>query len=138
MNSYSVDLRQRAVSAYERGEGSYAKIAERYEVCEDTLRDWCHRHRKGSLAPLPHNGGPQSILSDEDRDHIVKTALDRNDATLTELSDDLFAQRGVRVGKTTVGNVLQERDITRKKRPGTRPSVKRRNGKPNEKPTNKK
>jgi len=138
MNPYSDDLRRRAVTAYERGEGSYAQIAERYEVCEATLRDWCRRHRQGSHAPLPHSGGPQPILSDEDRDHIVRTALDRNDATLTELGDDLFLQRGVRVGKTTIGNVLRERKITRKKRPGTRPSAKHRNGKPNEKPTNKK
>jgi|HubBroStandDraft_1064217.scaffolds.fasta_scaffold242084_1 transposase len=138
MNPYSVDLRQRAVSAYERGEGSYVDIARRYEVCADTLRDWCSRYRKGSLAPLPHSGGDRSILTDEDRDHIVKTAMDRNDATLAELGDDLAAQRGVRVTEKTIGVVLQERKITRKKRPVTQPSAKPRNGKPSEKPTNKK
>jgi transposase len=138
MNPYSVDLRQRAVSAYERGEGSMPQIAERYEVCEATLRDWCRRHRADSLAPLPHSGGDRSILTDEDRDHIVKTALARNDATLTELGDDLAAQRGVRVTEKTIGVVLKERKITRKKRLATQPSAKRRNGKPSEKHTNKK
>ena len=138
MNPYSDDLRRRAVMAYERGEGSYAQIAQRYEVCEATLRDWRRRHRQGSLVPLPHSGGPQPILSDKDRDHIVRTALDRNDATLTELGDDLFLQRGVRVSKSTICNILQERKITRKKRPGTRRSATRRNGKLSEKPTNKK
>jgi transposase len=138
MNPYSSDLRLRAVTAYERGEGSFIQIARRYEVCEDTLRDWCRRHRTGSLVPLPHSGGPQPILSDEDRDHIVRTALDRNDATLAELGDDLCLQRGVRVSKSTIGNVLQERGITRKKRPGAQPNAKRRNGTPSEKPTNKK
>ena len=139
MNPYSNDLRLRAVMAYDRREGSLAEIARRYEVCMDTLSDWCRRYRKtGSVAPLPHTGGSDAILNDEDRDHIVRSALDRNDATLADLSDDLFAQRGVRVGTTAIGNVLQKRKITRKKRHGMRPSVKRRNGKPNEKRTSEK
>lgn len=138
MNPYSVDLRQRAVSAYERGEGSIPQIAGRYEVCEATLRDWCRRHRGGSLAPLAHSGGDRSILTDEDREHIVKTALDQNDATLAELGDDLAAQRGVRVSDKTIGVVLKKHDVTRKKRRGTQPSARRRNGKPSEKHTKKK
>jgi transposase len=138
MNPYSVDLRQRAVTAYERGEGSYVEIARRYDVCADSLRDWCRRYRAGSLAPLPHSGGDRSILTDEDRDHIVKMALDRNDATLAELGDDLAAQRGVRVTEKTICVVLKERDVTRKKRRGTQPSARRRNGKPSEKSTKKK
>lgn len=126
--------------AYERGEGSLAEIAGRYEVSAETLGDWCRRHRKtGSVTPLTHTGGSgRAILNDEDRDHIVQSALDRNDATLEDLSNDLFAQRGVRVGTTAISNLLQKRKITRKKRRGTRPSAKRLSGKPNEKRTNEK
>lgn len=140
MQSYSNDLRLRAVMAYERGEGSLADIARRYEINKDTLCDWCRRYRKsGSVAPLPHGGGATPILDKEDRKYVVQAVLDRNDATLAELIDELFAKRGVRVGTTTISNILLQDGLTRKKRRcGQQPSVKRRNGKPNGTPTSEK
>jgi transposase len=139
MIPYSDDLRSRAIRAYERREGSMAQIAARYEISIDTFCDWWRRYSEtGSYLPLPHSGGSKPILSDEDRDHILQTALECNDATLEDLRDDLFAQRGVYVSTSTVSNVLQDGEITRKKRHGTRPSAKRWDGKPSATPTNKK
>lgn len=136
---YSNDLRSRAISAYERGEGSMPEIAARYQISEKTFRDWWKRYReRGSYLPLPHSGGSNPILCDEDRDHILQTALEHNDATIEDLRDDLFAQREICVGASTVSNVLQDCEITRKKRHGMQPNAKRRNGKPSEKPTKKK
>ena len=139
MMPYSNDLRYRAISAYERGEGSMPEIAARYEISEGTFRDWWRRYRKtGSYLPLPHSGGSKPNLTDADRDHILQTALEHNDATLENLRDDLYARREVCVGTSTVSKVLQDCEITRKKRRGTRPSAKRRSGKPSATPTNKK
>lgn len=136
---YSDDLRSRAIRAYERREGSMAQIAARYEISIDTFCDWWRRYSKtGSYLPLPHSGGSKPILSDEDRDHILQTALECNDATLEDLRDDLFARHEVCVSTSTVSNVLQDSEITRKKRRGARSSAKRRNGRPNATPTNKK
>ncbi len=116
MNPYSYDLRLRAVMAYERREGSLAEIARRYEVCENTLSDWCRRYRKtGSIVPLPHSGGSRAILSEEEREHIRRFALNHNDATLEAIRDNLAAQRHVLIGTSTISNVLQEDGITRKK-----------------------
>jgi len=136
---YSNDLRSRAISAYERGEGTMPEIAARYEISEATFRNWWRRFRKtGSYRPLPHSGGSKPILCGEDRDHILQTALERNDATLEDLREDLLAQRQVCVGTSTVSKILQDGEITRKKRHGVQPSAKRRSGKPDARPTNKK
>lgn len=139
MNPYSNDLRLRAVQAYERGEGSLLDLARRYEISKDTLRTWCRRYRKNAtVTPLPHRGGSKSILNDEDRRHVIQSVAERNDATLEELSDDLFVQRGVRVGRTTISNIVLQHDLTLKKRRCVQPSAKCRNGKPSGKHTSKK
>lgn len=136
MNPYSHDLRLRAVMAYERREGSLAELARRYEVNEDTLRGWCRRYRQtGSIAPLPHSGGSKATFKTEDRQYVLQRVAERNDATLAELSEELAVQRGVRVGTTTIGNLLREQDITRKKRPYEQPNAKPSDGKQNGKPT---
>lgn len=137
MNPYSNDLRLRAVMAYERGEGSLSELARRYEVNEDTLGSWCRRYRRtGSIAPLPHSGASKPILSEEDRQHVLQCIVERNDATLVELSEDLSIRRDVHVGPTTIGNLLRESGITRKKRPYVQPNAKRSSGGQKRKPTN--
>ena len=55
---YSLDLRQRALGAVSRGEGTYQDIAARYEIGTATLPRWCRRqHERGNVAALPHGGG---------------------------------------------------------------------------------
>jgi transposase-like protein len=44
-NPYGVDLRQRAVAAYESGGGSYAEIADPFSVAKRTLERWVERQR---------------------------------------------------------------------------------------------
>lgn len=115
------------------------EIATRYQISEGTFRAWWRRYRKtGSYRPLPHSGGSKPLLCGEDRDHILHTALERNDATLEDLRDDLLAQRQVCVGTSTVSKVLQDCEITRKKRRGVQSSAKHRSGRPGARPTNKK
>ncbi len=139
MQPYSSDLRLRAVMAYERGEGSLADIARRYEISKDTLCDWCRRHRKNaSIVPLPHGGGQQPILTEDDRQFVLDLVAERNEITLAELRDELFVKRDVRIGTSTISNLLLKEDLTRKKRRCGQLSAKHRNGKPNGKPTSKK
>ncbi len=60
-NPIPVELRERAVAAYENGEGSYAVIAARFAISEDSLMRWVHRHRdSGSCSPFKKGGGNRS------------------------------------------------------------------------------
>lgn len=60
-NPYPIELRTRAVEAYECGEGSYAAVATRFSLSSRTLVRWVAREREvGSVAPFKKGGGWQS------------------------------------------------------------------------------
>lgn len=67
-NPYGLDLRERAVAAYEAGEGSYADIADRFSVAKRTLERWVERGRRtGSVAAIPERR--RTVLADRLRGH---------------------------------------------------------------------
>jgi transposase len=82
-NPYDMALRERAVAAYERGDGSYAQLAALFDLDRRTLQRWVARSRStGSLAPQPKAGGWRcpivvSVL------HAV--VVEAPDATVAEL-----------------------------------------------------
>jgi transposase-like protein len=82
-NPYDVALRQRAVLAYERGEGSYAAVAALFDVHPRTLERWVARWRVAeSVEPAPRGGGWRSPI-----DIAVLRVLVREapDATVAEM-----------------------------------------------------
>jgi transposase len=57
-NPHAMALRERAVAAYERGEGAYTALAALFNVDVRTLQRWVARWRNtGSVAPQPKGGG---------------------------------------------------------------------------------
>jgi transposase len=62
----SLDLRQRAVAAYERGDGSIKTIATRFAVGASSLDRWLKRKRDtGSVERAPRAGGrPRGVTPD--------------------------------------------------------------------------
>jgi transposase-like protein len=58
---YCTDLRERALAAYEAGEGSRALVARRYRVGERTLSGWLKAAREGRRSPKPRARGPAPL-----------------------------------------------------------------------------
>ena len=83
-NPYPIELRTRAVAAYEGGEGSYALVARRFSVSGRTLVRWVARERDiGSVAPFKKGGGWQSPV-DLAVMHVV--VREKPDGTTEELT----------------------------------------------------
>jgi transposase len=83
-NPYGLDLRQRAVAAYEAGEGSYADIADRFSVAQRTLERWVARGRRtGSVAAFEKGGGWYSPIDLEVMHAVVQEKPDRTTEELT-------------------------------------------------------
>src|SRR4051794_23223690 len=60
--AYSTDLRERALAAYEGGEGSQSEVARRYRVGERTLSGWLKLAREeGRRHPKPRRGGTRPV-----------------------------------------------------------------------------
>jgi transposase len=117
MDPYSIDLRQRIVDAYRKGEGSVRELARRFVVSPNTVQNYLNLEREtGSVAPRPHGCGPAPKLDDAGVQEVRTLIEEKNDRTLDEIAKELETRRSVRVGRTTVWHVLDRLGLRRKKR----------------------
>lgn len=119
--AYSADLRERALAAYEGGEGRQAEVARRYRVGERTLAAWLRAAREeGRRGPKPRRGG-RAPLGGE-REALAGLAAERNDATLAEHAKLLAERTGIRRSPSALCRALKALGLVRKKRRSRPPS----------------
>ncbi len=110
MKTYSMDLRERVVSACD---GTREQIAARFSVSVAWIRKLLRRRRQaGSIAPRPRGGG-RAPAFDAQADGRLREAVRADpDATLAELA----AAAGVPCSPAAVFRALVRLGITRKKK----------------------
>lgn len=83
-NAYPIELRERAVAAYERGEGTYLEISARMAIGVATLLRWVKQERdEGHLRPKQRGGGTPSEITEADLVRILKKLGDANAGEIT-------------------------------------------------------
>jgi transposase len=118
MKAYSLDLRQRVLTAVTAGHPQVA-VAERFQVGVATVRRWVRlQEATGSLAPRPRRGRRPHLGLDD------AAALDAQlaaapDATLAEHCARWGQTHGRRPSRSAMCRALQRRDWRRKKRRST-------------------
>ena len=116
MRAYSLDLRERVVAAYEKGEETIAGIAAKFSVGQTFLKKMLRQKRAtGSLERLPQRAGAKKVLSDKQRSFLAKKIKKQPDATLAELQEDLQIREQVSVSVATVSRELRALRLPRKK-----------------------
>src|SRR3954451_21790440 len=119
--AYSSDLRERALDAYEGGEGSQSEVARRYRVGERTLSGWLKLAREeGRRHPKPRRGGTRPVGGEATT--LAALVAERNDATLAEYADLLADRTGVRRSPSALCRALKALGLVRKKRRPRPPS----------------
>ena len=79
-----IALRQRVVEAYERGEGSYPTIAEKFRVAAMSVRRWVGQYRDlGHVSPQKKGGGNRSDVSLKELEAILDRLGDANAGEIT-------------------------------------------------------
>jgi transposase len=117
----SVDLRERVVAAVAAG-ASCREAAARFGVSPSSVVRWRALVRQvGSVAPGPLGGDRRSARLEAHAARILELIEQQSDVTLAEIRAEL-ARAGVAVGIGTLWRFFDRHRITRKKRPGTRPS----------------
>ena len=99
-------VRERAVKAYERGEGSYETVAEIFDIGVATLRRWVRVYRDcGRLEPLRKGGGTPSRITETDVEKVLRA---QPDATAVEITAAYNKHRrgGNRVHVSTIKRAL--------------------------------
>jgi transposase len=116
MQAYSLDLRQRVVSAYENGVETILEVAERFSVSPSFIKKLLARKRStGGIAPVGHRGGQKKRLSDKDSKWLLKTVLAEPDMTLADLQERMKKEKGVSVSVPTLSRELRRLNLRRKK-----------------------
>jgi transposase len=119
--AYSTDLRERALAACEAGEGSQARIAERFRVGERTLSGWLKAAREeGRRSPEPRGGG--RALAGGEAEALGALVAERNDATLAEYAALLAGRTGIERSPSALCRALKALGLVRKKRRSGPPS----------------
>lgn len=116
MQAYSLDLRERVVSAYENGVETILEVAERFEVSDSFIKKLLRRKRTtGEIAPIGHRGGQPKRLSEKHRKWLFKTVLSEPDITLGELRERLLSEQNILASVSTLSRELRGLNLRRKK-----------------------
>jgi putative transposase len=110
-----MELRDRAVRAYETGDAGYTTVAKQFGVDRATLIRWVQRARRtGSAAPHRKRGGWTSPV---DVGLLERLIRERPDMTTEELTRayNREAARPRRVHRSSVLRTLHRRDFVFKK-----------------------
>jgi len=90
MKTLSLDLRERIVSAYDRGDGTRLQIAERYNVSEGMVKKLLQQRRAtGDLRAKHGNSGRRAVITSEHEEQLRRLVKQQPDMTLEELRDAL-------------------------------------------------
>ena len=119
METYSMDLRERVVRAYDQKVGTQEQIAQLFKVSVPWIKKLLGRRRQtGRIAPKPHGGGWTPKFSGRTLEQL-RARVDQNpDATLEELLE----QSGVDASIMAVHRALERLRCHRKKSRSMPPS----------------
>jgi transposase len=117
MKAYTLDLREKVLTAYHRKEGSIRQLAKRFTVSPRFVGALIVRFRRtGNYAPQPPGGGNPPRIDAQGRQVVYQLVQSRPDATLDELCH-LYAERcQVKPSRSSMHRTLVRLKLTRKKR----------------------
>jgi transposase len=112
---YSMDLRERVVSAIEGGMSTRAAAA-RFSIGIATAGAWARLKRATGEVRPAKQGKPKGSVLDAHADFILGGLKEAPDTTLDEMVERLREERAVTVVRTAVWKFLDRRGQTHKKR----------------------
>ena len=116
MATLSIDLRERILTAYERGDGTRLQIAERYDVSLGMVKKLLQQRRHtGDIAPRHHRSGRKPTITEKHKRHLERLVGDHSDMTLDELRSAI----GLKCSLTAIHKALIKIGLSYKKRHST-------------------
>lgn len=86
MKTYSIDLRQRIIDAYDAGGRTRKEVAERFDVSEGMVKKLLAQRKSiGTIEPLYHNSGRKPLFTGETLKQLDEYVQTHSDATLEQI-----------------------------------------------------
>ena len=113
MKAYSLDLRQKIVNTYLEGGISQRQLAERFCVTLSFIEKLLKQYREtGNIAPKVRIQQTPPKLNEQQFTVLKQIVLANNDATLSEIREQLKDKTGVTIGISTVDRMLRKLEIS--------------------------
>ena len=117
MKPYSLDFRRKIVETYFDEPISQRKLAKRFHISLSFVEKLLKQLREtGDLSPKPHGGGQMPKLNAQQLELLSALVETHNDATLAELCELLEQETEVSLSSSSMWRVLQQLNLTRKKK----------------------
>lgn len=117
MKPYSIDFRKKIVVTYFTEPISQRQLADTFHVALSFVEKLLKQlYETGDIAPKPHGGGHPPKLNAQQMVLVESLVAADNDATLTELCDQVHNQAQITISRSTMGRVLEKLNLTRKKK----------------------
>ena len=115
MKAYSVDLRERVLSALDRGMPRSAVVST-FQVSLATLKRWhAARRDTGDFTPQHPSGGFEPTITPDQHEELRAQVAAFPDATLVEHATRWNAAHATTISQWTIGRAIRLLGLTRKK-----------------------
>ncbi len=116
MKPYSVDLREKIISAIEKGDSSVRKVAQRFCVSKNSVQRLVTQKRiAGHVVPRKQGGSMVSPVMAY-KAELMRIVEQQSDATLAQYCELLLDETGLSVSPSTMCRTFQRLNLPRKKK----------------------
>ena len=117
MAAYSIDLRQKILSAWQNKEGTQRELAKRFKVSLSFLRDFLRRYREtGEIAARVQGGDRRSKLKGKEQELLKIIVTEKSDIYLREIQEQIKERQGIEVSISSLSRTLNRLKLRRKKK----------------------
>lgn len=117
MAAYSIDLRQKILSAWQNFEGTQRELAKRFKVSLSFLRDFLRRYREtGEIAARTQGGDGRSKQKGKEQELLKIIVTEKSDIYLREIKEEIKERPGIEVSISSWSRTLNRLKLRRKKK----------------------
>ncbi|MEH1914108.1 IS630 transposase-related protein [Nostoc sp.] len=117
MAAYSIDLRQKILSAWQNKEGSQRELAKRFKVSLSFIRDFLRRYREtAEIAARPQGGDRRSKLNSIEQELLKVIVIKQSDIYLREIQEVIKERTEIDVSISSLSRTLKRLKLNRKKK----------------------
>jgi len=108
LTAYSLDLRQKILSAWENKENTQRDLAKRFKVSLSFVRDLLRRYREtNEIAAKPQGGDRRSKIKGKNEELLKTIVKEQNDIYLREIKETLQETKGMQVSVSSLSRTLK-------------------------------
>src|SRR4028119_1473827 len=98
MAAYSLDLRQKILSAWQNKEGTQRELAKRFKVSLSFLRDFLRRYQEtAQIAARARGGERRSKLKGKEEELLKIIVTEKSDIYLREIQEEITERKNIEV-----------------------------------------